>query len=68
MKKKITSEQLAKAYELAKEINTGPLRLTDGVNHLVTQFGMNSSSARDYLRNLVAMRKGNIYQRAMNTS
>jgi 5-methylcytosine-specific restriction protein A len=64
---KITPQHYKKAYEVSRLVHEGKLRPTDAQAELVT-FGLNSSSALDFIYILRHMLKGETYKRAMSAS
>ena len=61
----ITRSQVEKAYELAKAFYLEQVTQAEAVAELQT-IGMNPSSAKDYIRNLRQMLRGEEFQRTLN--
>lgn len=59
----ITIEDIAAAYNIAKEVYAENLKHSDGVNTLAINQGMNRNSASDYINNLGLMLDGLVYKR-----
>jgi len=64
---KITQQHYSKAYEIGRLVHEGKLRPTDAQAELVA-FGLNSSSALDFIYILRHMLKGETYKRAMSAA
>jgi 5-methylcytosine-specific restriction protein A len=64
---KITQQHYEKAYEVGRLVHEGKLRPTDAQAELVA-FGLNPSSALDFIYILRHMLKGETYKRAMSAA
>lgn len=64
---KITMEMTQIAYDMAKQVYSKSVSLTEGRELLVKETGMNSASAGDYINNFLAMMSGKCYCRTMNS-
>jgi len=62
---KIDRRQYEAAYQLARRVDAGKMRLTDGKVKLV-KVGLNANSAADFIYILRHMLRGEIYKRAMS--
>src|SRR5438309_4844699 len=63
---KITSEMVAKSYEVGKLLYSKSISLKDGVNEL-TKIGMNSNSAVDYVYNYSNLVQGKLFTRTTSS-
>jgi len=66
MKTEITAEQINEAYLISTKISLSKLSYLDGVEYLVKHSAMNENSAKDYLRDLDSLLKGEVYKRTMS--
>lgn len=64
---KIDRQQYEAAYQLARRVDAGTMRLTDAKLELV-KVGLNPNSAADFIYILRHMLRGEIYKRAMSAS
>lgn len=64
----ISIEQIRFAASLAKEVNLKQLEIADAARILVSEAGMNPSSARGYVETFIHMLSGNVYTRTINAS
>jgi 5-methylcytosine-specific restriction protein B len=65
-KKKITDEALKAAFEFHIKIDKGLLSSESAIEKLVTQYGMNESSASIYIQNLKRLFTGVVFKRGMS--
>lgn len=65
-KKKITDKALKAAFEFHIQIDKGLLSSESAIEKLVTQYGMNESSASIYIQNLKRLFTGVVFKRAMS--
>ncbi|MDF2383077.1 HNH endonuclease [Nostoc ellipsosporum NOK] len=65
-RKKITPEDTAEAYAVAKRVIFGELAEAEGVAELVTTRDMNPASASDQIRNLRQMLTGKAFHRTLS--
>jgi 5-methylcytosine-specific restriction protein A len=63
---KITADQIAAAYSVARAVAVGEISEADGVRQLVRDNRMSASSASDFIRNLRQMLNGAEYQRTLS--
>jgi 5-methylcytosine-specific restriction protein A len=63
---RITEEHIQRAYEEAKEFFLGHKSFGSAVDVLVTKFGMNQASARDYINNFQLFMAGREYHRTLS--
>lgn len=66
IKKKITSTQLQRVYDLGNLFAAQRLSLDEALEQLVGLLDMNQTSATNYMRNFVAFSEGRVYKRAMS--
>jgi 5-methylcytosine-specific restriction protein A len=63
---KITSDQIAAAYMIAKKVLAGTINEAEGVRQVARESRMSASSASDFIRNLRQMLNGAEYQRTLS--
>lgn len=64
----ITDKEIAAAYELAKAREQGGLTEAVAIGTLSKEFGMNRSSANDYVDAYRHMRKGEVFKRTLSAA
>lgn len=62
----ITSEQFAAAYTLASKVFDGAIRPEAAANELHTNYGLNKSSARDFIGQYRSLMNGTVFKRTMS--
>lgn len=62
----ITSEQFAAAYTLASKVFDGALRPEAAANELHANYGLNKSSARDFIGQYRSLMNGTVFKRTMS--
>ncbi|WP_239686100.1 HNH endonuclease [Photobacterium swingsii] len=65
---KITEEQVAFAYMTSKDVFLGILKKADGIAILSCTYGLNKTSAGDFINCFKYMLEGRLFQRAMSHS
>ncbi len=66
MKKKITDEQISRAWDLAYDCKFNNKSFDDAVEQAITTYGLNENSAKIYLNNLSYIFEGKVFKRAMS--
>lgn len=64
----ITRDQIDAAYEVARQVFGGAIGKAEGVDLLAKRHGLNSNSARGYIRCYSHLRNGERYTRTLSTS
>jgi len=62
----ITSEQFAAAYTIASKVFDGALRPEAAASELHANYGLNKSSARDFIGQYRSLMHGAIFKRTMS--
>jgi 5-methylcytosine-specific restriction protein A len=63
---KITEDQIKAAYDVAKRVHAGEISTAAGSGELGRDYGMNQSSAADYINNVRCLLRGERYTRTNN--
>lgn len=64
---KISQEQVAAAYEVAKQVFAGELKRADGIRSLVSKYGLNQATAGDFIYDYRQLVEGKEFHRAMSS-
>jgi 5-methylcytosine-specific restriction protein A len=63
---KVTESHIKVAYDFARRVHAGELTASAALEQLSGEYGMNQSTASDYLRNFASMRRGDVYKRTLS--
>jgi 5-methylcytosine-specific restriction enzyme A len=64
--KRIPERQYAAACSFASLVFDGKIRESEGAAALARDFGLNQTSARDYIRDYKSLMKGRVFKRSMS--